>query len=80
MLFAADDANDNEVDDSKGEYADNEADNAIENGILSFLNLASVARGGHVGNATDDDYNNGYDTEGSNDTINDAGDAVGKVF
>ena len=42
-----------EVDDGESEYADDQADETVENGVFGFLDFASIARGGHVIDATD---------------------------
>ena len=51
----AENVRNDEVDDSESEYTDYEADNAVENSVFGFLDFGSVARRGHIGDATDND-------------------------
>ena len=53
LLCTADNILDNKVDDSESEYADDQADETVENGVFGFLDFASITRGGHVIDATD---------------------------
>lgn len=60
---------DGPVDDSKGEGADDEADDGVENGIFGFFQLAWVALGGHVVYAADDDKDDGDDAHDGDDGV-----------
>ena len=71
-------AND-EVNDSKSEDYDDEANDTIENGIFGFLNFASVARGSHIADATDDNNYYGNNAKDAYNRINDADDGVFEV-
>ena len=72
---------DGPVDYRKGEGADDETDTGIKDGVFGFFELAGVALGGHVVYATDDDEDNGYDTQDGDDGIqnrlDDGNDGVG---
>ena len=71
LASAASDVVDNKVDNGKGQYTDNKTNNAIKNSVFGFFNLAGVAGGGHVLDATNDDDDYGYDAEDANYSIND---------
>ena len=57
------DVTENPGDDGESEKGDDEADDAINNSILGFLNLSSVTRGGGVLDARVDNEDDGDDAD-----------------
>lgn len=70
---------DDPVNDGKWKGADDEADEGVENSVFSFLDFASVAGGGDVIDATDDDINYANEASDCDDGINDTSDGVDEI-
>lgn len=71
MLNVSQEAADDPVDDREGKHADNKTNDAIEDGILSLLDFASITRGGHVGDTANNNDDNGDNAEDKNDVVDD---------
>lgn len=69
---------DDEVDDSKGENANNEANDGIEDSVTGFFDFASIADGGHVAYPADNDKNYGDDADEADDNVNNIDNSVGE--
>ena len=78
-LFPTDNVCNDEVDYGESENTDNKTDEAIKDGILCFLDFASVTRGSHVVNATDNHYDDADKTEYADDAVDNADNVALKI-
>ena len=69
---------DDEIDNSKGESTDNEANNSIENGVFGFFGLTGITRRSYVLETTDNDEDDGNNAGDTNYDIKDAFDSIKK--
>lgn len=70
---------DGKVGNGESQDADDEADEGVKDSFAGFFDFASIARGGHIIDATDDNEDDGDNTGDGDNTVKDSLDSAGKL-